>query len=324
MVGGLLWAWAGLSGCGESRLEKAEPVLEVGEEDESRSSAEGPGVGPDSGEGTVNLDAGTVTRANDTSERANENDRVVEANAGSGCDSSEPGPACGGDGVLYANMCELEAAGQRLVAGALCGNAPTESCDMPLPPPVFAADMQVIENPYCEVDWGNPCGTPDLPACPEQQYCDFLDADQCGQAGSGICLPWPALCLYSRTGPVCGCDGNTYEDACTIHFSGVAVASEGACERTGQPCGGEFGETCGDGEFCDHDRLRRCVNGDCSDGSQFERVCGGDGEVGNCRVIPKACPAGHDPVCGCDGQTYDSVCFAQHAGVSVAFRQPCQ
>jgi hypothetical protein len=64
---------------------------------------------------------------------------------------------------------------------------------------------------------------------------------------------------------------------------------------------------CGKGDFCQKTR------GDC------------DG-TGTCTVRPDVCPLYfvYDPVCGCDGKTYDSECAAAMEGVSVHRRGRCE
>lgn len=45
--------------------------------------------------------------------------------------------------------------------------------------------------------------------------------------------------------------------------------------------------------------------------------------VGTCEEMPqKSCPD-YEPICGCDGRTYDSLCHAEVAGVNTRKSGPC-
>ena len=92
------------------------------------------------------------------------------------------------------------------------------------------------------------CGSRGLPACAEDQYCDFPDGSRCGADDSGgVCQPRPQICP-AIFDPVCGCDGQTYSSACVAAGNGVDVASEGECESPERPCASS--ESCNPGEVC--------------------------------------------------------------------------
>jgi hypothetical protein len=63
--------------------------------------------------------------------------------------------------------------------------------------------------------------------CGMLSYCAPADG-VCGGAGTCQSRGVNLMCVMTVT-PVCGCDGNTYRNACYAHKAGVAVASEGAC-----------------------------------------------------------------------------------------------
>jgi hypothetical protein len=63
--------------------------------------------------------------------------------------------------------------------------------------------------------------------CPADQFCDF--GSHCGMTDqSGLCRAIPGVCTTQYL-PVCGCDGNTYSNACVAHTHKVSVAAEGPC-----------------------------------------------------------------------------------------------
>ncbi len=67
--------------------------------------------------------------------------------------------------------------------------------------------------------------------CDEGLYCDFpVENECCVWDGGGTWQIPQSVCPRTACREVCGCDGQTYCDACIASQSGVSVASEGACE----------------------------------------------------------------------------------------------
>lgn len=62
--------------------------------------------------------------------------------------------------------------------------------------------------------------------CAPDQYCDSTSF---GCGGPGSCMPRPTACDDDCPG-VCGCNGETYCNACTANTAGVSVARSGACD----------------------------------------------------------------------------------------------
>ncbi len=232
-----------------------------------------------------------------------------------GCDANYE-PVCGCDGETYSNSCEANATGAAVEYAGPCSpegsSSTTSSGD---------GDGTTTGSSGGDGDGstsggdgdgttGGSSGSPTEctgngeDSCKEGDFCSFTPEAQCGTEQAGTCQARPDGCdgYYE---PVCGCDGETYSNACEAASEGVSVDHPGDCNGAGE-CTTD--EECGPRSFCEY---------------TIEESCGEGAPVGVCAARPEVCDDEYDPVCGCDGKTYSNSCVAQSAGQSVASLGAC-
>jgi hypothetical protein len=79
---------------------------------------------------------------------------------------------------------------------------------------------------------GLPCVVGD--DCGRRFYCQYPDG-QCG--GSGTCELRPRACTQILA-PVCGCDDETYSNACAAAGAGISLQDTGECASKGESSDG--------------------------------------------------------------------------------------
>ncbi len=171
-------------------------------------------------------------------------------------------PVCGCDGITYGNSCDADEAGVRVANDGAC-SSPGGSCE---------SNAECVSSQYCAGE-----------GCHSVGYCQTI----------------PQQCS-GNLAPVCGCDGNTYGNACEAAKASERIASNGACSSPQTNC---------------------LTNADCT-ASEYCAGAGCDVE-GTCEARPQVCSSNVAPVCGCDGTTYDNACDAAEAGVRVASNGAC-
>ena len=120
------------------------------------------------------------------------------------------------------------------------GTCAQTDCDGPAPVGNCWCDAQCVEFGDCCTDHADTCEATEVPAghdcgglagltCGTGEYCHYGQAQSCGAGDqTGTCEPLPAACFQAVI-PVCGCNGQTYTNACFAAQAGVTVQHDGGC-----------------------------------------------------------------------------------------------
>ncbi len=176
-----------------------------------------------------------------------------------GCDGNTYASRCAaeeaGTSVQAVGACPCGGASAAACAQGTYCQLPTGACTLPSPAGTCATvptSCSAASSPVCGCDGHSydsacaaakaqvsvfaagrcPCGGPGGVACAATEFCSYYSSATTGACltpgALGVCEPKPASCP-SVVSPVCGCDGNTYENPCLAALAGTSAALLTAC-----------------------------------------------------------------------------------------------
>lgn len=158
----------------------------------------------------------------------------------------------------------------------------------------------------------------------------------CCSESCGICVDQGEMCVDRSCGGPCDAFSAAGTGACFnvlgFVWNGVECVALSGCGCEGVDCPRRYGSL----EECNAIHAECMPPGFCYSDAECTPeefcsypmgMCGAAAGMfaGICepRTIESTCPAIYDPVCGCDGVSYDTECAARSAGISVVYPGPC-
>ncbi len=131
------------------------------------------------------------------------------------------------------------------------------------------------------------------------ELCDPVDLAGFGDCGNALGVAFDGdICNYARG---CNCEPHCHQMFNSIEECEITCLGYTTCDASN-------GLTCEEGSYC---------------AFTPEDNCGATGATAVCKPTPMICAAIDDPVCGCDGQTYENECKANAAGTGIRSNDPC-